>query len=193
MSFLTRTVAHSWALAALLVLLAVGPVAAQGSVTPAFGDGTLTLVGEGYRPAERVEITVRVGGASHPFTATADARGRFRLATGLAVQPLASIEIAARDEQGVTQVTRVSVPGGSPGAPAGGAPSVPATPGGTPPAPATVGGAPVPATSGGVPMPATPTRLPRTGGPLPLASIPLAPALGALALVLGYTLRRLHR
>jgi hypothetical protein len=75
------------ALAALIMSLVAGPAAAQGSVTPSFGDGKLAIVGEGYRAGERVEIAVRAAGASHRFTATADARGRFRLETGLAVPP----------------------------------------------------------------------------------------------------------
>jgi hypothetical protein len=92
-------------IAGLALLLTVGPVAAQGSVTPSFGDGKLTLVGEGYRAGERVAITVRLAGASYQFNATADRRGRFRLETGLQVPPLSKVEVESRDEQGETQVT----------------------------------------------------------------------------------------
>src|SRR5215212_7944064 len=119
------------ALAVLSLLLVAGPARAQGSVTPSFGDGRLILLGEGYRSGERVEITVRAAGASHPFTATADARGHFRFDTGLVVPPLSSVEIEARDEQGLTQATITSAPGGPAGSsstnlpPAGPAPSSP--------------------------------------------------------------------
>ena len=151
MSLLRISGAASCALAVLAVLLVARPAAAQGSVTPSFGDGRLTLVGEGYRPGERVEIAVRTGGASHQFTATADPRGRFRLETGLAVPPLSSVEIEARDQQGLTQATITSAPG---------APSGPGTGAPLPPAPVT--GAPPAAPSPSVRMP---TQLPRTGGP----------------------------
>ncbi len=107
--------AASCALAALIMLLVAGPVTAQGSATPSFGDGKLVLDGEGYRPGERVEVTVRAAGASHQFTATPDARGRFHLDTGLTIAPLSSLEIEARDEQGLTQVTITSAPGALPG------------------------------------------------------------------------------
>jgi hypothetical protein len=107
-------------LAALLALvLTGGVVAAQGSVTPSFGGGTLVLEGEGYRPGERVEITVRAGGQRQQFTATADAHGDFLLKTGLAVPPLSSLEIEARNEQGLTQATITSAPGSPPGSGSG--------------------------------------------------------------------------
>jgi hypothetical protein len=114
---------------------------AQGAVTPSYGDGALTLTGEGYRPGEQVEITVRSGGTSQQFTIRSDARGRFRLETGLQVAPLSRVEVEARDEQGLTQVTTTSGPG-----------AMPATPGGGMPLPAAPGG--------GMPLP---TELPRTG------------------------------
>jgi hypothetical protein len=100
--------------ALFMLLLAAGGAVAQGSVTPSYGQGTLTLDGEGYRPGERVEIAVRVGGSTQAFTATADARGRFRLATGLQVAPMGSLEIEARDEQGMTQATITSGPSALP-------------------------------------------------------------------------------
>ena len=33
-----------------LLVVTAGVVLAQGAVTPSYGDGTLTLTGEGYRP-----------------------------------------------------------------------------------------------------------------------------------------------
>jgi len=104
----------------LLSLLLARPVSAQGSVTPSFGTGKLILVGEGYRSGEQVEITVRSAGVNYPFTATADPRGRFRLDTGLVLPPLSGLQIEARDEQGQTQATMTSAPGGLPGMPVGG-------------------------------------------------------------------------
>ena len=107
------------ALTMLGLLLVARPASAQGSVTPSFGAGKLVLVGDGYRSGEQVGITVRAAGVSYPFTATADPRGRLRLDTGLLLPPLSSVQIEARDEQGQTQATITSVPGGLPGAPAG--------------------------------------------------------------------------
>jgi len=128
------------ALILLSLLLGTRPASAQGSVTPSFGDGKLVLVGEGYRSGERVEITVHAAGASHSFTVAADARGRFRLDTALVVPPLSSVEIEARDEQGLTQATTTSAPGG-PSRPSGG--NLPPT--------------------GPTPSSPLPTQLPRTG------------------------------
>ncbi len=104
-----------------MTLLIAGAAAAQGWMTPSFGNGQLVLVGEGYRPGERVEITVRAAGASHQFTAASDPRGRFRLDTALAVAPFSSVQIEARDEQGLTQATITSAPGAA-GGPGVGAP-----------------------------------------------------------------------
>jgi LPXTG-motif cell wall-anchored protein len=143
MTFLRDKVRASCALVAIITLntLPVAePAVAQGGVTPSFGDGKLTVVGEGYRAGEQVEITVRVGGVGHQFTATADTRGRFRLETGLQVPPMSSVEIEARDEQGLTQATMTSAPGALTG-PGGGMP-LPVAP--SPPV-------------------RTPTQLPRTG------------------------------
>ena len=103
-----------YAVVACLTLLGAGEATAQGMVTPSFGDGELVVVAEGYRPGEHVELIVRTGGAAYQFAATADAHGCFRLATGLAVPPLSSIEIEARDEQGQTQATLAAGGGGLP-------------------------------------------------------------------------------
>ena len=119
MGHLTGMLLTGCALTMLGLLLVARPASAQGSVTPSFGTGKLILVGEGYRSGEQVEITVRSAGAGYPFTVTADPRGRFRLDTGLVLPPLSSLQIEARDEQGQTQATITSVPGGLPGVPAG--------------------------------------------------------------------------
>jgi hypothetical protein len=111
----------SCTLVALVLMLTARVAVAQGAVTPSYGDGRLTVDGEGYRPGEQVEMTVRVGGSTQTFSTRADARGRFRLATGLQIAPMSPIEIEARDEQGLTQVTTTSAPGAPPG-PGGGMP-----------------------------------------------------------------------
>ena len=147
-----RTLLAACTITLLSLLPIPRPANAQGSVTPSFGDGKLILVGEGYRAGERVEITVRTAGASQPFTVAADARGRFRLDTRLMIPPLSSVEIEARDEQGLTQATITSAPSG-PANPSGG--NLP------PPGPA--------------PSSSLPTQLPRTG-------VPANPALGVGAL-----------
>jgi hypothetical protein len=170
------TTLASWALAALLTLLTTIPASARGSVTPSFGDGRLVLVGEGYRTGERVEITVRAGGRSHQFTATADGQGRFRLDTGLQVPPFSSVEIEARDEQGLTQATITSAPG-SPSGSGGGMP--------LPPAPST--GAP-PAVSPASPI-GIPSQLPRVGSPGNQGLLLVVGVAGALLAGLGLILR----
>lgn len=160
-------------IACLALLLTARPVAAQGAVTPSFGDGKLTLVGEGYRPAERVAITVRLAGASHQFNATADSRGRFRLDTGLQVPPLSKVEIEARDEQGLTQATTTSAPAVPGGLPGGGA----AVPG------------PAPTPPGPAPTVVVPTQLPRTGGAIADSSLLLLVSAAVALLGVGQTLR----
>ena len=150
--------AASWALAALALLLVTGVADAQGSVTPSYGDGTLALMGEGYRPGEQVEITVRAAGSTQTFSTRADARGRFRLATGLQIAPMSRVEIEARDEQGLTQVTTTSGPGALPGS---------------------GGGTSLPAPGGGMPLP---TQLPRTGS---ASALPLGPVFLAVVSVVG--------
>jgi LPXTG-motif cell wall-anchored protein len=172
MAFVRSKILASGALVVIFtfsMLPVAEPALAQGAVTPSFGAGMLTVVGEGYRAGERVEITVRVGGASHQFTATADTRGRFRLETGLQVPPLSSVEIEARDEQGLTQATITSAPGALPG-PGGGMP-LPVAP---------------------LPPVRTPTQLPRTGesGHQALEVVALASLLIAGGLVLR--VRRHH-
>lgn len=188
----------SCALVALAILLSAGVVSAQGSVTPSYGDGSLTLDGDGYRPGEQVEITVRVGGAAHSFSTRADARGRFQLATGLQVAPMSRVEIEARDEAGMTQVTTTSGPGAVPG-PGGGMPVT--GPGGGMPLPSPGGGMPPPASGGGAQPPTSgggaqppgpgggmprPTQLPRTGGAsvvsLGLVGLAAISVVGGLAL-----------
>ena len=79
----------------LVLLLFTRPVLAQGAVTPSFGDGQLTILGEGYRAGERVEIRDRVGGQSHQFAATADGRGlgsALRKRSELALEDLEAVD-----------------------------------------------------------------------------------------------------
>lgn len=158
------------ALTPFILSLVVGLALAQGAgeVIPSFGDGKLAIIGEGFRPGERVEITVRIGGSSQQFTARADARGRFRLETGLAIPPLSSVELEARDEQGLTQAVITSAPGALPGAAAGAGP---------PAAPSPSAG-PLAAPSPGV----GPIQLPRTGGPA-TGTTPLLGLAGAISLL----------
>lgn len=98
------------------LILSLGLAAAQDTVglTPSFGDGRLTVAGGGFRPGERVTLTVRAGGTSQQFMTTADTRGQFRLATGLTLSPGASVQIEARGDQGTTQAAITSAPGGLP-------------------------------------------------------------------------------
>jgi hypothetical protein len=117
------------AVAAFLLLLIPAWAQGESGLTPSFGDGWLTVSGDGFQPGEGITLTVRVAGTRHQFTTTADARGRFRLATGLAVQPGASIALEARGDRGTTQAAMTSAPGPlpSPAGP-GGAPVPPVIP-----------------------------------------------------------------
>lgn len=101
-------------------LLFLTPTWSQGEtgLTPSFGDGRLTVSGDGFQPGEGITLAVRVAGIRHQFTTTADARGRFRLVTGLAVQPGASVALEARGDRGTTQAAMTSAPGSLP-SPAG--------------------------------------------------------------------------
>jgi hypothetical protein len=118
------------ALVALLAVVGLSPrpvrSQGEGGLTPLFGDGRLVVTSDGFRPGEQITLTVRVAGITHRFTTTADAQGRFRLVTGLAVQPGASIALEARGDQGTTQAAITTMPGGLPGLPGPGGPRGPA-------------------------------------------------------------------
>lgn len=106
-------------LAALVSLLSWGAGVAQDSdesegLTPSFGNGRLTITGRGFGAGEQVTLTLQTGGTRHQFTATADARGQFRLATDLQVRPGSSVQIEARGDQGTTQAAITNAPGGLP-------------------------------------------------------------------------------
>ena len=108
---------------AILALIA-GPVAAQASpqVTPSFGDGRLTITGSGFVSGERVALSVRAEGAMHRFAATADAQGQFRVETGLALRPGASVAVEAIGDRGSAVAVITSGPGAAPLPPPAGPP-----------------------------------------------------------------------
>ena len=101
-----------WPLVMLALLLSTEPASAQGAVMPSFGDGDLILEGDGYGAGERVRISVTATGTGQDFDVVADGDGRFRLDTQLAIPSLSAVEIEATDEQGMTQATKTSAPGG---------------------------------------------------------------------------------
>ena len=99
-----------------LVLAGVGPARAAEehdafTLAPSYGDGTLTIIGNDFKPNERVTISAEVEGTSYTFTATADARGSFRLATGVAVPPGGSVALHAVGDQGTGRAAITSGPG----------------------------------------------------------------------------------
>lgn len=96
----------------LTLVLALSPVGAEedSGITPLFGDGKLTVTGAGFKPREKVTITAKTDGATTQLTATADAQGSFRLATGIEVKPGASVELDARGDQGTGMASIASVP-----------------------------------------------------------------------------------
>jgi hypothetical protein len=159
--------AASGALALLAALtLTVGTVGAQeeSGLTPAFGDGRLSVSGAGFRPGERVTVSVAVdGGPRQERLVVADAQGRFRLDTGLPVRPGASVALEARGDQETVQAALTSVPAAPP---AGAAP-----------------------TTAGPAAPPRPTTLPRTGGPWP-GGLVLVGAGGVVLLLGGGALGR---
>jgi LPXTG-motif cell wall-anchored protein len=99
-------------LAFVLVLLA-GTAAAQDAaeLTPSFGNGTLTIMGAGFKAQEVITIMVTVAGGKRQLTTTADAQGNVQVATGIAVRPGQSLELEARGDQGTTMAVTTAVPG----------------------------------------------------------------------------------
>ena len=127
-----RALAIGILMAVISLALIAGPAAAQASpqVTPSFGDGRLEIIGAGFGSSERVELSVRAEGALHRFAATADAQGHFRVETGLALRPGASIAVEAIGDRGSAMAVISSGPAG------GGPLPPPAGPPGDPPPPA---------------------------------------------------------
>jgi hypothetical protein len=141
------------------LMFSVGLVSAEESagLNLAFGEGKLTVSGDGFKAGEQVTLTVRAGGVERQFMATADARGRFRLETGLAVQPGSSLAIEARGDQGTAQASITSMPGPLTARPGASSPAV----GAAPAAPAPSASIPL---GGGAQADGTiPGRLPRSG------------------------------
>jgi hypothetical protein len=109
-----RRITAAVALALLMVwTLATGVASAQegGGLVPSFGDGTLTIAGDGFKPGEVVTITAQVGGTTHQLMATADAQGQFRLETDIAVPPGASVQLESRGDQGTVKAATTTAPG----------------------------------------------------------------------------------
>ena len=101
------------------LILAVRGVGAQegGGLEPSFGNGVLTITGDGFKAGEGVTLTIDVGGARQEQKVTADAQGHFELATGIAVRAGASVSIEARGDQGTTMAAITTVPNLLPGTP----------------------------------------------------------------------------
>ncbi len=99
---------------ALLVGLALvaGAGAQEASgLTPSFGDGRLSVTGDGFKPGEVVTLTMTIDGTSQQRSVTADPRGHFALATGLAVRSGAAVQINAQGNQGTNMAATTAVPG----------------------------------------------------------------------------------
>jgi LPXTG-motif cell wall-anchored protein len=108
-AFLSKAVLGALA----IVLLFAGVAHAQdvgSSITPSFGDGKLKILGEGFKPNEKVTITVKIDAGTSTFNATADAQGAFELDTGLDLAPGSSVELDARGDQGSGSASITSVP-----------------------------------------------------------------------------------
>jgi hypothetical protein len=109
-------------LSLLALIISISNASAQetSALTPSFGNGVLSIAGAGFKPNEKVTITVKLNGTSQQVTATADAQGNFNINTGIRVQPGASLELNARGDQGTNVAAITAVPGTIPqtGAPA---------------------------------------------------------------------------
>ncbi len=96
----------------LILTLAVHGVEAQegGGLEPSFGNGRLTITGDGFKAGEVVTVTMEVDGVRAERTVTADAQGHFELRTGIAVRAGASVSIEARGNQGTGMAAMTTVP-----------------------------------------------------------------------------------
>ncbi len=106
-SYLERHKRAAGILCVLLVTLlafaiAGGNAHAQDAaeITPNFGNGKLTVTGMGFKPNEKVTMTVKIDSGTSTFSATANGQGSFELDTGLVVKPGSSVELDARGDQG---------------------------------------------------------------------------------------------
>lgn len=103
---------------AVLLTLAVllmfsGTIHAQDTgtqITPSFGDGKLKILGAGFKPNEKVTLTVKIDRGTFTFDVTANGGGDFELATGLDLAVGSSVEIDARGDQGSGSASITSVP-----------------------------------------------------------------------------------
>ena len=96
----------------LAVCVVVGAAAQEpGGLIPSFGNGRLTVTGDGFKPGERVTLTITVDGTRQQRTVLADRRGHFAVATGIAVHPGAGVQLDARGDQGTGMAAMTAVPG----------------------------------------------------------------------------------
>lgn len=103
---------YAFLMAALAFMLVVTGARAQeaSALTPNFGNGKLSIEGAGFKPNEKITITVKLDSGASTFSVTADAQGAFNLDTGLAVQPGSSVQLDARGDQGSGAAAITSVP-----------------------------------------------------------------------------------
>jgi hypothetical protein len=111
--FVHRSVVPLLLVAALLSLAAVAVAEEHDEITlgPSYGDGKLTIIGNAFKPNERVTITAKVDGTSYTFTTSADSGGSFRLETGVPVPPGSGVELHAVGDQGTGRAAITSGPG----------------------------------------------------------------------------------
>ena len=109
--------AAAWGVLAAALMSA--PVSGQSSgLVPAWGGGTLTVTGSGFRPGERVQLTVAVGQAQQTFTVTADGSGRITVPTGVHVPAGQGVKLDARGDMG-TAMAAITGPSNLPPEPGG--------------------------------------------------------------------------
>lgn len=104
----------------LVVFALLGGIAAtagvqepgQDGLVPRWGgsDNRLSISGSGFRPNERVTVTVRTDGWSAIFMVNANAEGSFLLETDLIVPSGSSVELTALGDQGTRRAAITSAP-----------------------------------------------------------------------------------
>ncbi len=94
-----------------LALSTFTALAEEGSgLEPRFGDGKLTIVGNGFKPGEQVTLDVETDADRRQFRSTADAQGHLELATGMLVKPGSGVELSARGDSGTGMAAMTSAP-----------------------------------------------------------------------------------
>ena len=105
-------------IAAVALLIALGALTSTTSaqegpdgLVPRWGENNLLSVsGSGFKPNERVALTVRADGRTSTFMPSANAQGSFLLQTNIMVPSGASVELQAMGDQGTGKAAITAAP-----------------------------------------------------------------------------------